>query len=213
MALTDIQLAQQNFLQRGGIFEMPLQRMRKAGEIAGEGDYVFKEYPKMLRLNEREVTAERIVDLCTGGKERVTETKTIWDEIIVTSEEEEERVLSGGKTTAQLEHDRQNLLFRCRNLGIHADPTWSAVRLRRELGEKMDAPEPVDTMGKLEAELATLKKMAAMQAEIAALKVQLERPADEAETMRAELTELGVKVDGRWSTQRLREELDRATAA
>jgi hypothetical protein len=35
---------------------------------------------------------------------------------------------------------------------------------------------------------------------------------DEAEDMRAQLTALGVKVDGRWSVPRLRQELDDATA-
>ncbi len=65
-------------------------------------------------------------------------------------------------------------------------------------------------MAKLEAELASLKKMAAMQAEIEALRAALAAPP--LDEMRSELTALGVKVDGRWSAARLREELERATS-
>ena len=58
-------------------------------------------------------------------------------------------------------------------LGIKVDTAWSAVRLKRELGDKLDAPEPADKMAALSAELANLRKMADMQAEIDALRAQL----------------------------------------
>lgn len=210
MPLTEIQLGQQNFLMRGGTYELPLQMLRKAGILAD--GYEFHEYPKLLRVNPRTVTAPRIIDLCTGAKETVSETRTVYDEIIVNSEDEEERVLSGGKTTVQMEEERQGLLFRCRQNGIPADPTWSAVRLRRELGDALDAPPPNDRMAQLEAELAYERKIAAMEEEITQLKARRLAPAEDPEDLRNELAALGVKVDGHWSMARLREELDRATS-
>lgn len=208
--MTQTQLGQHNFLMRGGTYELPLQWLRERGEIASE--HVHREYPKMLRLNPREVTKPRVLELCDGTKEKIVETHTIYDDIIVNSEDEEERVLSGGRTSAQLEEDRQGLLLRCRANGIPADPSWSAVRLRRELGDALDAPAPGDNMAKLEAELANLRKMAAMQAEIDALKSQMARPVEDPDALRSELATLGIKADGRWSVARLRDELDRATA-
>lgn len=209
MALNPIQVAQTKFLMNGGIFEMPLQKLREDGII--DTDYIFREYPKMIRLSLGPQTIQRSAKDCENRLLTWTETKEMFDDIQVASEAEEERVLSGGKTSAQLEDERLGLLQRCRTMGIPADPTWSSVRLRRELGDALDAPAPGDNMAKLEAELAGLRKMAAMQAEIEALRAQLAKPADDTDEMRAQLTELGVKVDGRWSAVRLREELDRAT--
>jgi hypothetical protein len=209
MARTDIQHGQTQYLLRGGPFEMPLQMLYKSGVL--QEDYVYREYPKMLRLSQGVQDVERSTEDCKGRVINWTERKEIFQEIVVHSEEEEERVLAGGKTSVELEQERLGLLQRCRSMGIHADPSWSAIRLRRELGDALDAPAPVDNMAKLEAELASLKKMAAMQAEIEALRAQLAKPSDESEELRAQLTELGVKVDGRWSIHRLRDELEKAT--
>jgi hypothetical protein len=118
-----------------------------------------------------------------------------------------------------MEEDRQGLIQRCRTMGIAADPSWSAVRLRRELGDALDAPAPGDNMAKLEAELANLRKMAAMQAEIEALRAQLggtradaPREAEEIEELRAQLTALGVPFHHRHGAERLRDLLEAATA-
>jgi hypothetical protein len=210
-ALTQIQLAQQGFLRAGGTYMLPLQMLREKGIIPPEGETAFHHYPKMLRLNPRTESRNRTTKDCEGRPVAWTESLEVYDEIVVASEDEEERVLSGGKTSTQLEEERQGLLVRCRAVGIQADPTWTSIRLRRELGEALDAPPPGDSMATLEAELATLRKMAAMQAEIDALKAQMSRPAEDPDTMRAELATLGVPVDGRWSVRRLREELERAT--
>ncbi len=135
---------------------------------------------------------------------------------IVGSEDEEERVLAGGKSSVQMEEDRKALMARCRSAGVKVDPAWSSIRLKRELGEALDAPEPVDDMAALKARLAQLEEMTSMKARIAALEAELSGKAapapDETEALRAELMALGVKVDGRWSLTRLREELDQATA-
>jgi hypothetical protein len=83
---------------------------------------------------------------------------------------------------------------------------------------------PKDELGALKARLAELEEIARMQARIAELETQLlaprtaTAPADstepnEIETHRAELKALGVKVDQRWGVERLRDELERATAA
>ena len=205
-------IAQTNFLNAGGIFQEPMARMRDLGQMP-EG-WEFREYPKMLRIFKEEAEVECSTETIKGTTKTWIEKRQIFDEIIVNSEEEEERVLSGGKTSAQIEEERQGLILRARAAGVRIDPDWSAVRLRRELGDAMDAP--VDKMAALEAELASLKKMAAMQAEIELLRAKVAAPmsapdADNDAGLRNDLRNLGVKVDGRWNTARLREELDRAT--
>lgn len=168
----EVELSQQQFLNAGGIFARALIAKQKNGELAKE--YEYREYPKMLRLNPREVEVPHIYYIGAETSPRTEYiTKTVYDEIIVHSEEDEERVLSGGKTSGDLEQERQNLIARARVLGIKVDTAWSAVRLKRELGDKLDAPEPADKMAALSAELANLRKMADMQAEIDALRAQL----------------------------------------
>jgi hypothetical protein len=166
-----IKLAQNKFLMNGGTYELPLEQLREAGKLAR--DYVFREYPKSLRISHGFEEVTRTTETCKGKEISWTETREIFEDIIVNSEDEEERVLAGGKTSVQIEEQRQGLLMRCAAMGIAADPSWSAVRLRRELGDALDAPAPGDTMAKLEAELANLRKQAAMQAEIDSLKAQL----------------------------------------
>jgi hypothetical protein len=104
------------------------------------------------------------------------------------------------------------LILRCRSLGLKVDPQWSAIRLRRELGDKLDAPEPENKMAALEHELGQLRKMAEMQAEIDRLRSSMAKPVEDTDDMRSQLTALGVKVDLRWGSARLREELEAATA-
>jgi hypothetical protein len=205
-----------NFLLQGGVYRIGLNQMRKDGRLPRHP--VHLEYPKMLRISEGIQEFERETETCRNTTIRWTEKKEVFREIIVESEEEEERVLSGGKSSAQLEQDRQLLIQRCHNLSIPVDPNWSAVRLRRELGDKLDEPaekDPVSKMAALENELAMLRKMADMQAEIERLRSSLQPAPIEDEgvaELRAQLTALGVAVDGRWSLRRLQAELDRATS-
>lgn len=209
-----VAIATSRFLRDGGIFAMPLQKMREAGIFPSEGATPYQEYPKMLRLNGRSVEVKRNVELCDKTTIQDVRTRMVYDEIIVNSEEEEERVLSGGKTSPQVEEDRQGLLVRCANMGIPADPSWSAVRLRRLLGDALDAPAPTDEMGALKVKLERLEEMAAMKARIAALEAQLATPApvDDLDTLRQQLADLGVTPDKRWGAQRLRDELEAGTA-
>lgn len=208
MAQTQLQVAQQKFMMNGGVFEMPLQQLREKGTI--DTDYVYREYPKMLRFSQGEQEFQIPREDHKGRTWVETVTKEVFEEIIVNSAEEEDRVLSGGKTSAQVEEERQGLFARCRNAGVLADPSWTTVRLKRELGEALDAP-PVDDLSALKTKLAQLEEMAAMKAKIEALEAQLSGR-DEVSEMRAELAALGVKVDGRWNAARLREELEKATA-
>lgn len=167
---------QSKFLQAGGGYELGLTKLRAAGIIPEVGSYVFQPYPKMIRLPVGEPhDVERSTEIGAGHSFRTWIDHNVQDyeEIIVNSEEEEERVLSGGKTTTQLEEERQGLLTRARGMGIPAGPNWTAVRLRRELGDALDAPSPGDKMAQVEAELEGLRRMAAMQDEIAMLKAKL----------------------------------------
>jgi hypothetical protein len=225
-----IQRAQQQFLLMGGAFQFGLAKLQEDGVLSA--DYVYHEYPKVIRLSRGTKEFERATETCDKRTITWKETKEVFEDILVNSEDEEERVLSGGKTTTQMEEDRQGLIQRCRTAGIAADPSWSAVRLRRELGDALDAPAPGNDMAKLEAELANLRKMAAMQAEIEALRAQLggqrtpdageymlqanarnaSPESDEIEELRAQLTALGVPFHHRHGVERLRDLLEAATA-
>lgn len=203
------EISQSQYLNMGGSFARAIAQKRKIGELADV--YTYREYPKMLRISEGVQDVECSTETIRGTMREWTEKREVFTTIVVHSEDEEERVLSGGKTSAQIEDERQGLILRCRALGLKVDPAWSAVRLRRELGDKLDAPEPENKMVALESELANLRKMAEMQAEIDRLKAQMAAPA-EVDDMRQQLTELGVTIDKRWGASRLREELEAATA-
>ncbi len=204
-----IEAAQEEFLRRGGLFVNTLIDKQKRGEIQKSWEY--QEYPKMVRISQGIQQFEMSTETVDKRQKTWTEDREVFKEFIVNSEEEEERVLSGGKTTAAAEEERQALLHKAAAFGIKVDRSWSAIRLRRELGDKLDAAEPEDKMAVLEAELANLKRMAEMQAEIEALKAKLGAPDDSAD-LRSQLVGLGVVVDKRWGAARLREELERATA-
>jgi hypothetical protein len=209
----EIELSQNNFLMQGGVYARAVMQKIKSGEFPRE--YVYHEYPKLIRKFRGTQRVEKSTEIGNGSTKKFWEEEVeLWDEIIVHSEEEEERVLSGGKTAAELEEERQGLVQRCRQRHIAIDPAWSAARLRRELGDGgADLPTTGSRVNALAAELDALRQMKAMQDEIAALRAQLagEVP-DEAASLRQQLTSAGVKVDGRWSLGRLQAELERVTA-
>jgi hypothetical protein len=206
----EVELAQENFLRQGGVLQRALAEKMKSGEHTRS--YVYQEYPKVIRLNEREEEVEHVTEDIKGRTLRTTSTKRVYDTVTVHSEEEEERVLAGGKTSTEIDQERLDLIQRARNLHIRVDPSWSVVRLKRELGEAMDAPAdgPAEKLAKLAEELSALKRMAEMEAEIERLKSQLSASGDD---LAAKLEAAGVKVDRRWSKQRMTEELERAQAA
>jgi hypothetical protein len=180
MAMSPVALAQSKFLMNGGGYELAMAQMRERGTMPES--YVYHEYPKAIRVSHGFEAAgqDRETETCKGTTVRWTDQpREIIETIIVNSEAEEERVLAGGKTTAQIEDERLGLINRCHAMSIPVDPGWSVVRLRRELGDALDAPAPGDDMARLEAELAALHKMAAMRSEIAALRAQLPEPGSE----------------------------------
>ncbi len=185
--LTEVELSQNKFLMSGGSYELALLKMRKAGTMASE--YIYNEYPKALRISHGKEMVTCRTDTCKGTEITWTEERENFEDIIVGSEEEEERVLSGGKTSAAIEEDRMGLIARCHSAGIPVDPSWSAVRLRRTLGDALDAPPPGDNMAALRQQLAQLEEIAAMKAKIAALQVQLAGNADA--IIEAPIEELG----------------------
>lgn len=208
----ETEMAQQQFLERGGIAARAIAKMQESGQMDRRGMYQFKEYPKTLHISEgvQEITHE--TETIKGAIRSWVVDEEVFRDVIVHSEEEEERVLSGGKTREQVEEERQSLIAKCRLHGIVVDMNWSAVRLRRELGEKVDAPDPVDERSKLLAELETLRENQRLRQEIDRLKAEMAAPPDDVEDMRAQLTAIGISVDKRWGAPRLREELERATA-
>lgn len=208
----EVQESQEQFLQRGGCFAIGLAYLRKLGTIPRQGQTPYHEYPKALKFSKGFAEVPWATETC--DKQRISgfERKEIFETVIVHDEAEEDRILAGGKTSAQIEDERQALIRRCAGAGISVDPTWTTVRLRRELGDVMDAP-PGDEMAALKAKLASLQEMARMRAEIADLEAQMSgAPQEDATTLRSELESLGVAVDKRWGAARLRAELERATA-
>ncbi len=201
----------QRFLMDGGWMQIGIQRLIEKGLMADPDKYEHQEYPKIIRISHGVKPAEMTTEDHRGRVISWVQQKEHFEDIVVHSEEEEDRVLSGGKTSVQIEEERQHLITRLRGRGAKVDPTWSMLRLRRELGEELDKPD-TDELGELQAKLAKLEEMAEMRAKIAALESQLSQPVDSVASLRAELTALGVEFDGRWSVERLRKELDRATA-
>lgn len=174
MAISPVALAQSKFLMNGGGYELALAQMRDKGTMAES--YVYHEYPKAIRISHGSEAVVCRTDTCKGTEITWTEQREIFETITVASEAEEERVLAGGKTSSQIEDERLGLINRCHSLSIPVDPSWSVVRLRRELGDALDAPEPGNEMARMEAELAALKRMQAMRAEIASLRAQIAEP-------------------------------------
>ncbi len=186
--LTEVELSQNKFLMSGGSYELALLKMRKAGTMPTE--YIYNEYPKALRISHGVETVQRRTETCDKGVYvDWVEIRENFEDIIVGSEDEEERVLSGGKTSAAIEEDRMGLIARCHTAGIPVDPSWSAVRLRRTLGDALDAPPPGDNMAALRQQLAQLEEIAAMKAKIAALQAQLAGNSDA--SIEAPIEELG----------------------
>lgn len=213
MPAEDIEMNQDNFMHQGGIYQLVMAQMKKDGRMARS--YEYREYPKMIRVSKGVQTIDRVTQTVDKQDKKWKEEKEVFEEFIVHSEEEEERILAGGLTSTQIEEERQTLIRRCRANGVNVDPSWSMIRLKRELGDKMDAPEPVDDLATLQKQLAALEEKAALRKRIAELEAQLgapAAPADERDDLRAQLAELGVDVDKRWAIARLREELELATA-
>lgn len=207
--------SQQNYLRAGGPYQAHLAKLESEGVI---GDYVFREYPKWVRqhLGTKDVKCSST----TVDKEKIewTETRPNVRETLVYSEEEEERVLMGGKTAIQIEQDRMGLLDLAKQRGVKYDPSWSLLRLKRELGEPTGEEVPVafDEVAQLRDQVAKLEEALALKARIAELKTQLAEDeadsVDDVDGLRKQLQALGVRVDGRWNTTRLQQELERATA-
>lgn len=216
-------ISQRQFMMTGGIYAPVLQKKYDSGELVPPEKYQYQEYPKLVRISRGIQRVERHTELIRGRDivphDWVEEVEQFSD-ILVNSEAEEERVLNGGKSEAQIEQERQELFTQCKQRNIHADPSWSLLRLQRELGAA-PSREAVDA---LQARVAQLETEAALKARIqelealiagkeAAPKPVARNPESaEEEQLRQQLTELGVEVDGRWGLLRLRRELETATA-
>ncbi len=217
--------AQEAFLRAGGPMSAVLEHKYETGEL--KRDYVYQAYPRMLKISKGVQTTKHRTDIVKGRDVEPyewEETKERFEEVIVNSEEEEERVLTGGKSNAQVESERQELAAQCKARGIQVDATWGIVRLQRELGS---APTN-ETVDALRLKVQDLQEKAALRQKIADLEAQLaaqpaaatapmmpplasaREPVDETEALQYELRELGVEADGRWGLARLRQELHAA---
>lgn len=81
-------------------------------------DYTFNEYPRM-------VDHKFHIDPVTGRK---TETYKL-----VNSPEEERAVLAGGKSDAELEGEREELISQAKVRGVLIDKRWTTDRIRAAL--------------------------------------------------------------------------------
>lgn len=200
--------SQRTFMQNGGVYAGILQAKYDSGELVPPDKYVYREYPKMVRLSRGVARVQKSAEVIRAGRVDFRE----WEEdveqfedVIVHSEEEEERVRNGGKSEAQIEEERMDLYAQCKARGLNVDPTWPLIRLQRELGT---APSR-ETVDALQARVQQLETEASLRARIAELEAKLHQPQDDADELRAELAAHGVEVDGRWGVARLRAELDK----
>jgi len=206
---------QTNFLRDGGTYAAILQQKYESGELNPE--YVYREYPKLLRISRGMQQFEMGTDIIRGSQvvpKEWTEEREVFDEIVVHDEAEEERVLNGGKTTEQVADEHSALIAQARARGLKIDPSWSMVRIQRELGT-----QPVnESVVQLQRQVEDLEEKAALRRRIAELEAAAAGRAppaaateDEVTQLRASLKEYGLHVDMRWGLPRLREELDRVT--
>lgn len=214
--------AQENFLRNGGIFQNVLTKMRTDGHLPPAYDSsMFQEYPKMVYIRSGVEEVTRQTEDVKGKILTWVEEVPIITKVTVNSEEEEERVLNGGKTAGQIEEERQALFATAKARGIRFDPSWSLLRLQREMGiaKPEEAAGPYDELAELQKQVARAEEALALRRKLAELQRELSAPegpppvaADDVEQMRQQLRDLGVKVDGRWNPLRLRQELEAATA-
>lgn len=183
----EVELSQDQFLAQGGVYMRALAEKKKSGEHAKS--FVFHEYPKDIRLNERDEDYEDVAETIKGATITKHMTRRVWDTVTVHSEEEEDRVRAGGGSAADAEDERLELMQKCRNLHIRVDPTWTVVRLRRELGMEMDKPVRAKSADEefddLEAQMERLLKKKEMRAKIAALEAEAIEPVKAAKPARA----------------------------
>lgn len=221
-----MQQAQDTFLLQGGLFAAPLARMRASGLLEPAGTY--HEYPKMLYIKTGEFEDVQCFTEDVKGKQVTwTEKRETIHSTIVNSEEEEERVLNGGKTAPQIEEERLTLLAQAKGRGVRVDPSWSLLRLQREMGVPTAETAPghgavFDEIENLKDQVRRAEEALALRQKLKELQEMLNAPAEEPAPMhgetveisalRRELNDAGVKVDGRWSLQRLREEVERVTS-
>lgn len=213
--------SQTNFLRQGGVYVKVLSKLRADGVLPQPGEY--HEYPKMLyiRTGETETITHQTEDV-KGKLITWTEERPVITSVTVNSEEEEERVLTGGKTSSQVEEERQALLSQAKARGVKYDPSWSLLRLQRELGVPTGAEDkaaPFDEIENLRQQVERAEEALRLKHRLAELQRELDAPdgppavvADDVELMRSQLRDLGVKVDGRWNPARLKQELEAATA-
>lgn len=206
-------LSQRNFMANGGPLAGVLEAKYQSGELQRE--YTYQEYPKYIRIPRGTQTVTRTTTAIRGKNEidvQWEEEAPVYDEHWVNSEEEEEAVLSGGKSQLQLETERQQMISDLRSRGMQVDPTWTYVRLQREMGSM----PPREAVEALQRKVEVLENEAKLRARIAELEAQLnEKPAlasmaqvDETEALREELRQAGVAVDKRWSLATLRQQVE-----
>lgn len=224
---------QADFHRRGGVYAPILDNKYETGEL--DPNPPFKEYPKHLPAKiVGKKMVERTAQEPQGPNFKThtwTEEVTIYDPpkgyIEVHSREEELRIISGGRSDAEMEDYRQELLAEARAKGINCDNAWDVLRIQQALNGA-PSQELVNTMREqldqdrmtidLMRQLAeTQREMDRMRQELASYRQQqvvtpVARGGDDVVEMRRQLAELGAPVDLRWGPQRLREALEAATA-
>ncbi len=211
--------AQENFLRTGGPLAAVLQHKYETGELSS--NYEYQEWPKWIANPRARVEkVKRHTEVIRGNGTTTIE----WEEevvvdphVLVHSEEEAERVRTGGMSDGEIEESRQKLIHEAKVRGIRVDPSWGIARLEEMLGQR-----PLEAIASLQAQaeaqqqkIDLLQRLADQERMIAELQAQLagrqQPPADERDELRRQLQSLGVEIDMRWGAQRLRDELDEAT--
>jgi hypothetical protein len=154
----ELELAQTEFLQRGGTMRIALGKKYKSGELSP--DYVFREYPKCLNLScgERQVPWE--TETVKGVTLRGSDLREMIALMRVEDAEEEEA------TRAAYDLARE--------LDIEIEPSWDAATLRlvvkqHSASRRAAARVAAQTPAEVDAEAAKAARVAALRAELADL--------------------------------------------
>ena len=149
-----MQTAQSDFLSKGGAMFLALQRKYETGELSPT--YEYREFPKMLRFNPRDVEIAQPYYVGNETQSRLsTVTKTVWNEVTVDSEAEETETLAA--------------IDRAAEIGIEIGADWTAERLRQVVAqaEHNTSQRPIRPMTAAERKAARIEALRRELAELA----------------------------------------------
>jgi hypothetical protein len=152
------QLAQEEFMQRGGTPRIALGKKYKSGELSP--DYEYREFPKCLNLS-------------CGMRDVPWQTETVKGATLH-GVETREMIAIMRVEDAEEEADTRAAYDLAREMGVEIEPSWDAATLRQVVKQhstsrRAAARVAAQTPAEVDAEAAKASRIAALQAELAEL--------------------------------------------